>query len=85
MRNRIILNQDSVRVDSHAAIMSAIHSTQNPSVSGVVARGRDSAMAMMKDVRISCSIYRSKYLASSLEVKDLCAGITLTCKDGSIL
>jgi hypothetical protein len=80
-----MLNHDSVSADNHAAIMSAMDNTQNPSVSGVVARGRDSAMAMMIDVRINCSIYRSKYLASSLEVKDLCAGITLTCKNVFIL
>ena len=60
MMNKIILNHDSVADEIHAAMIRAILSTHRPSVSGVVASGRDKARAIIRDVRIDWSIYRSK-------------------------
>lgn len=64
--------------DIHAAIRRAMLRTQKPRVSGVVAIGMEIDRASVVAKIKSWSIYRSKCLASSLEVKDLCAGITLT-------
>ncbi len=71
IRNRIILNQDKDSIEIQAANASASDKIHRPIKRGVDVIGRERARASIIEIGMTCDIYRSKYLASSLEVKDL--------------